>query len=463
MKLPVQTTLPPTVPRALDTDAMAHVLAGLLPGLHVLSCQLLRVKLRLQGTSSISYRLSLLEPQCGRVFEQDVSARLCRGGGSARRFAEAAQQPWRASAAGPALSHLPELDMVLHWLPNDAKLPAVGLLLDDAELRQHCLLTVVAALTAGDSELVGHHTTLVQHVPELRVCARVELQLRDAAGQGGVHTVYAKADLEHPGAVTQRHMQTLWHSAAQRSGRLHTPRPLLWHEPSGLHWQCAAPGRPLADLGDHVSPAWSARVATSLAALHGTVLRELPALPVAHLMADAEQAAALLLQVQPAWHDEVGRAWSALMAWPQASQLLADEPVVTLHGDLHPGNLLVNGDQLSLIDLDSLRAGPAVWELGGWWADVLYRGLLVDCPLHQLAPAADRFLAAYEEAAGVHLHRRLLAWCTAWALLAKRAQRCAANLKPGRLDVVPALLALASTLAHSDDPHVAFVGWRRAA
>jgi Ser/Thr protein kinase RdoA (MazF antagonist) len=36
---------------------------------------------------------------------------------------------------------------------------------------------------------------------------------------------------------------------------------------------------------------------------------------------------------------------------------------IRLHGDFHPGNVLVNGEQLHIVDLDDARMGPAVQDL----------------------------------------------------------------------------------------------------
>ena len=36
---------------------------------------------------------------------------------------------------------------------------------------------------------------------------------------------------------------------------------------------------------------------------------------------------------------------------------------IRLHGDFHPGNVLVNGEQLYIVDLDDARTGPAVQDL----------------------------------------------------------------------------------------------------
>ena len=126
---------------------------------------------------------------------------------------------------------------------------------------------------------------------------------------------------------------------------------------------------------------------------------------------------------------------------------LAREPVVTLHGDLHPRNILLDGSALAFIDLDGACHGPAVIELGAWVGDALYRVLLAGESPSQAAPSWRAFIAAYESASGRAVDESLLAWSTAHHLLCQRAYRCVANLKPGRFEAVPQLLALAESIA----------------
>ena len=443
----------PQLACALDPQAMAAVFAALLDGVQVLGCAVERLKHRAGRSCSITYALRLRRAGESADFSQRVATRLCNAGASAARFVRAQQATLVASAAGPALSHLPALEMVAHWLPNDAKLAAMRLLCDDAALRTQCLPDVVAALTDGRGELVDHRLTLVQHVPELRVCARVDLQLRDAAGAVALHTVYAKADLERDGALTQHTMHTLHASPAQRAGLLRTPQPLLWQAESGLHWQHAAAGQALADADGPVGPVWSARVGAALAALHSTPVARLPAIDVAVLPARLHQAAEALCEAEPAWEALLAQAVRVLATGHAG---LGQEGVATLHGDLHPRNILVDGTRLAFIDLDSLQAGPAVLELGGWIADTLYRGVLDAAPARQTRSACLAFLAAHAQAAGRVVDPALLAWCTAFDLVCKRASRCVTNLKPGRFEAVPQLLALATAIAATGDIDSAF-------
>jgi len=434
----------PQLAQALDPQAMAQVFAAALDGLQVQSCQVDRVKYRPRRNCSVSYLLSLRDEQRGRGFEQRVSARFCTGGDSARRRLKAAGSGTVASAAGPALLHLGGLDMLAHWWPNDAKLGALAVLHDDAVLRSHCLDEVVAALTGGRGALIDQRMTLAQYVPEHRACARVELRLRRAPGAPvTTQTLYAKADSERRGAHTHALMQALYHSPAQAGGRLRTPRPVLWQEAAGLHWQLALPGRPLLDVDPQVGPAASVQVGEQLAALHATPV------PVARTTAETlrlqpRQVAEMLGQVEPAWTPLLTRLVGRLEAGGGA---LEREAAVTLHGDLHPRNILVDGERHAFIDLDSAYRGPAVIELGAWVADALYRAVLGGVAPRQVAPSWRAFLAAHAHASGRAADESLLAWSTAHNLLCQRAYRCVANLKPGRFEAVPQLLALAGSIA----------------
>jgi len=48
---------------------------------------------------------------------------------------------------------------------------------------------------------------------------------------------------------------------------------------------------------------------------------------------------------------------------PAAAAVLAELTPTLLHGDVHPGNVIVNGDRATLIDWGSSRVGPAMLDL----------------------------------------------------------------------------------------------------
>lgn len=58
-----------------------------------------------------------------------------------------------------------------------------------------------------------------------------------------------------------------------------------------------------------------------------------------------------------------------------------------LHADFHPGNVLVNGEQLHIVDLDDTRSGPAVQDL---W-------MFMSGDQDEQAPQLDALLSGYAE------------------------------------------------------------------
>lgn len=451
----------PQLPMALDASAMAAVFAaqwqaqgaslgaadvadlGDLLRTQVHGCEIERVKYRPRRNLAVAYRL-LMRGHDGTLRAQRVAVRFCTGGESARRAAKARAALQPGGAVGLACTHHAALDMVAHWWPHDPKLgQAARLLGDEQALATQALPELVASLTAGRGRLLTQQLALVQVVPEHRASARVALQFEPAAGRAPAsRTVYAKTDAEQRGAVTHAVMTALWRSPAAARGQLITPEPLLWQAGLGLHWQAELPGRALLDVEPSVRPDTSAQVGAMLAALHATpvpasrrcdfdVLRERIS-----MVADTLS----LVRGDSAPVDGLVARLAAGLSH------LHGLPNQTLHGDLHPRNLLVHEGRLGLIDLDSVRQGPALLELGDWVADALYRALLAAAPVATVLPACRAFVAAYVQASGWHPAEPALAWSVAHSLVTQRVWRCVVNLKPGRFALVSSLLALADAL-----------------
>lgn len=450
----------PQLATALDAAAMAPVWARALPpGTRLLGCTVERIKYRPRRNLSVAYRLQL---RCGAAqFDQPVAARFTTPTDALRRLQAARARGAPAGPSGLAVSHDPVLHLVAHWWPHDPKLPAAALLADPAALAARCAPQLAGPLAAagwhsgwqpGDgSAPLRAEVRLAQLVPEQRVAARVTLH-------GALTRVdlIAKASADGRGGVTQAVMAALWLSPARRAGRLRMPRPLLWQPDLGLHWQCALPGEALLDrlaraqaAGDRSAlQGLQAQAGGLLAALHGTPVPAVRRVTVAELGDRLQGLRDTLAFTAPDWLARFAPLLDQLAAglplW------LQQQPPVTLHGDLHPRNLLCERDHLSLIDFDSVRHGPAVLDLGSWCADSLFRDLLAGRPVAGASAGLSAFLGAYRSAARaaglVPPDLALVVRATAWQLVCERAWRCLVNLKPGRFAQVPAVLALAEAL-----------------
>jgi aminoglycoside phosphotransferase (APT) family kinase protein len=442
----------PQLARALDMRVMAEVFADELRvhGAQLESCTIERVKYRPNRNCTLSYLLRLRDGSSGQALEQRVAARLCGGGDSMRRAARASATPLHPSPSGPALRLLPALDMLTWWWPNDAKLTAPHLLADAHALREHVLPELVAVLSDGRGTLVHHEIEIVQYVPELRLTARVDLHWQ-TDGQHAQQRVYAKASREPDSASAHEMLRTLQDSPAWGVGCLRTPRALLWQPAHALRWQLGLPGQALLDLPRTEAARLAAPLGAQLAALHGTPVAAASDLTRADLHSRLLQITELLGDSLPESRGTLRRAAEHLsdgLHWLDGAAL------VTLHGDLHPRNVLTDGDHLALIDLDDLHRGPALLELGAWMAEGIYRALLEGG-----APTRDRaawqaLLDGYADAGGIRPRPQAMAWACAWNLLCQRAWRCVVNLKPGRFAIAPRLITLAAYIARSQSLEV---------
>ena len=451
LMLPPCDPLLPQLQAALDGEHMRQVFGKALTGPVVESCEIDRVKYRPRRTCSVSYRLKISDGGRGR-YEQRISARFCSGGDAQRRYAKALANHALASPAGPSLQHAPELDMLAWWLPNDPQLPGLRLLFDAGALRTEAAPDWLQAQGLDAAETIDLQVRLVQLVPERRACARVDATQRSAAGTALPHSAYVKCHADGRGGLTHARMQALSRSTAQAEGRLCTPISQLWQPALGLHWQQAMPGQALQQAAPEIGVDCSAAVGATLAALHGCNVpwgADAP-LDAGRLLAGAEEAAGTLAAVDDGWAEPAGALLVELRA--RAGDLHRS-PMRTLHGDLHPNNVLVQPGAATsvptLIDLDSLRCGPAALELGGWIADAAYRAALAGQSPEQAWPACEAFLAAYALHGGSMPPAEALAWGAVHQLLCRRAYGAVANLKPGRLATVPALLEAAGRVASS--------------
>jgi hypothetical protein len=123
--LPFDQTLP-QLQVALDPLMMQLIFQNLLvtdnAAIHVDSCIVERVKYKAGEKCVISYLLHLYDGANDCCHEQRLAARLFPAGLSAARYQKAQREPVTPPRYGKAVTHLPELGMVLWAFPNDRKI-----------------------------------------------------------------------------------------------------------------------------------------------------------------------------------------------------------------------------------------------------------------------------------------------------------------------------------------------------
>ncbi len=335
--------------------------------------------------------------------------------------------------------------MIAWWWPNDAKLAAPRLLVDEARMRGEVLPQVVAALSDNQGRLLDYRLTVVQYVPEDRLCARVDLQWAQA-GAVCRRGLYVKSSRE-PDVATAFGLLRAVHNAPESSGgRLRTPRPVLVQPQLHLHWQEAVPGRALLDLDRHERARLAHTVGGQLAVLHSLRVDTPRCIDSVSARQRLHETTCALIAALDGGAADVR---NIAVGFEADLDCILQAPNATLHGDLHARNVLVDADEVALIDLDGLRLGHPAFDLGGWIADSMYYALLDGRPPHTDRAMWQGLMQGYVSAGGRSIDPQTLAWATAWHLFCQRARRCVCNIKPGRPAIASQIVRLAASILQS--------------
>ena len=408
---PLTDTALPGLAAALDCEAMRGALAGAL-GCRadaIAECAIERVKYRPGRSALVLYRVAAGE--AGPSRETLVYATVYPAGTTLRVF------------------------------PDDRKLPGLRLLGDAGRLRGTLLPEVVRSRWGAVLEPQRCTVSRVSYFPEHAYTARVDVGL----GEGRDWALYAKTQFTARGARTFAALQRLWQTRASREAHLRHARPVLYQKTVSTLWQEGLSGSTLEALATQgrLDPMLALRVGEAVAALHGVAdIDALESRDTRTCVARLHEVPGVLGAVLPELAARVRNVVERLESCAPQDEAAA----VTLHGDLHLNNILVDSGGVGLVDLDDLCRGPAELELGSFVAALLYRALL-----HGERADADEavapFLEGYQAGARRPISAPHVRWHAAAALIHERAWRCLTSLKPGRLELVQELVGLAEALA----------------
>lgn len=392
--------------RLLDAVAMGPHLGALLgrsPG----AATLVRTKYRIGESLRVLYRLDGGALVTGRAFAS--------AGAAAAAYARALTGPRPRQVA-----HDPELATVWWTFPHDRRLRTLAAVLHPDAVR----------LGLPHPEWTG--SQLVEYAPERSATIRAV----DAAGAAvGFVKAYAPGTVD-VGALARRYAVVAG-ALAETPGGPVTPRPFGWAPTAGLLLLSPVPGHRWVDLPPVGLASTLHRLGAAFAAVHGIApppgLSSFGRLRQSRLRSSA----ALVAQARPDVAAAVTDVAARLAGGPPAG-----EPGELLHGDCHPKNALVDGEQIGLVDLDQAGTGPAAADLGSLLAR-LHVDELVGGP--SAAPLAAAVSAGY---AGVRPlpDDRSLRWHTAAALLAEQSMRAVNRVRLPVLDRLDALLELADAV-----------------
>jgi hypothetical protein len=393
----------PALPRRdalLDPVVLLPVLSERLRIGAVRHCSVLRVKYRVGESLRV---LLALDTRRGC---QRVTVRGFPPGAGQAAYVSAMARAVPGTQPVP-VAFDPGLEAVLWTFPNDRRLNGLPRLLEQAP-----------------PGLAGSwaRSELAAYAPEKAATARA----LDAEGR-----VIGYAKLYVDDGARRTHA---FHEALAGVDDLRTPRALGLDGPARILSVEAMDGRPLAAIRNGQLIAGVHALGRSLAALHSAPLLDAPRfarLDVSRLLKAAE----LIGRAQPAVSPAVHRLADLLAARGGD----ADGEARLLHGDVHPGNAIVTGDSLALVDLDAVSLGPAAADLGSFLAYLRYARITGKLPAALERELGDGLLDGYATRRPLP-GSQAIAWHTAAALLGERSLRAVNRVRADGLAHLPALL-----------------------
>jgi Ser/Thr protein kinase RdoA (MazF antagonist) len=419
----------------LDARAVAGRLSaalGVKGQLAISECERVRTKYRVGDSLRVLHRV--------RVGARDytVAARTFAAGESRRAYERAARESVDCAPLR-AVVHDAELETVFWTFPNDRRLADLRVLRDAPPPELARLLTPEWA-----------RSRVVAYAPEK--CATAEcLDARSRV------IAYAKVYAGDEG----RHVYDIYRALAQRlatdGAGITITRALAYDETHRTLLLAPADGARAADLSDEEMPRGYGRLGVALAALHDAPAPQ-GLQPFTRLDAKRLRRAALAIgAARPDVRREASELADDLERRREQHEADDDSQRVCLHGDVHPKNGIIQGERLTLIDLDQCGTGHAAADLGSLLASLTYNRITADAAhssahssSHSLAHSservlADAFLSGYESVRELPAPESLR-WHTAAALLAERALRAVNRIRPEGLARLRELLCEASEI-----------------
>jgi Phosphotransferase enzyme family len=393
--------------RAGQAFGLALAAAGF--AAQTLHCEIERSRIKRGRKALIGYRLRGRDIT-GNSFDQRVMFTLFPDG-KASDLADFSQgQALVDPAFGPATLLVEALGGQAWFFPNDRKVHHIASLISKYD---------------GVCEVI-------HYVPEQGCTVRVN--------QGGGRDVFGKCRADDRGTVAA----CVYEAAKTAQGiRL---APLFAHDAERrIYWQEAVSGDPLDPFDVRARPVyWAERITAAISSFHDLQVPEgLKQLTYASI---SETLAKRITRMEVSLPGFSLR----LSACAARLQVLTPppSPLALAHGDLHPGNLLWDGDSFALIDLDTAALAPRALDHGTLVAALIHKSIEGDVRDAVINAMIDALRKAAQDEIG---DARSFDWCVAASLVGERLYRCGTRLKSPRLAVRERLMTWAETLVARHD------------
>ncbi len=373
------------------------------------------------------------------------------------------QPPW-----GRTVALVSEAAMILVAFPNDEKLH----LLTAAELQPwlatHLREIANGALEDKTWEVQETKTEILRYVPDKRCTMRCRVKIKAETDLSKEISFIAKqltdaekAKRQYDDLVAMRQAWTGNGGAVpavngERKLTVRLPQALAWDESSATVFIEEIFGK---NLGHALAEIEVARVMPAvggmLANFHRTHQRVEKSVSRAGELTEVHSVLQKIAATFPALQPRLQRLFDQLEMMPWD-----DSPTTLLHGTFRLNHIFIHGDELALIDFDSLRMGHPAYDLANFLSSLYYLEAQERLEPSQRQKIARHFIEGYVAKAPLLVPPEVLLWFLGDLLIKKQAYKYLKHFHEDRARKVERMLmlseaALAGCRNAPDEPSLA--------
>ena len=405
-----------------DPVAMAQRLGEKFrPTLAQLDCQvesgaIERIQYRRGRRCRLLYRLKFRQRN-GEKNDQWFAGKLLRPGQARRQYEEALAAGNLQNDLWPAVTLLPDLEMVIWTFPNDPEMPGLRYA-TDLNFVQAQINTNLAALgLTEDWRCASVSFERVKYMPGKRCVLRFQADLQKASGEKRQLTFYSKTYCD---GMSRLHYQVVQQVYAHLGHAINIPRPIMHLDAANTLWQESWAGQPLLENLNAMD--WEElfpRLAAGLARFHRSPCESLPPVNTLEQAYDsAQEDAQMLGWLLPEYHLRFAGILSKLTAAKEARSALA-APVTPIHCAIRLEQFVARGREVALVDFDAAALGDPLYDVAEFLASLQYLEFTTNFSRARLAAAATCFKASYAEHVQWEVLPARVAYYAVAALLSK--------------------------------------------
>ena len=315
---------------------------------------------------------------------------------------------------------------VARIFPEDSGLPGLAEMLD---------LKLVANLlndAGANADPEGSSWNMLSYQSGKRCAIRYEFS------ESGTR-FFGKIQEGSKAGITHRYLLKLWHHPARR---FQMPKPLAFSSALGARWETFVEGISLetALQTSDMEPLLS-EVTSHLVYLHDLSIADLP--PTTPEMIMARITRKILRRMHSLVPKLAVRAEKIITTLHEKLSWTSNSPQVTLHGDFHIANFLINDKGLVFIDLDNLSKGDPCCDLALFGSRLILRNLHHNDRLAETLDLVSRLPELYATLSGRMIRQETFAWYIAALLIGRQIKSCMRVDAPDKERMIAIMLAWA--------------------